>query len=154
MKEAKSKEDYRVGVDLFKEYAAQLGVDLGFQNFAAEVIGIEEQYSRPEGVLVIINDLRDLPMGCFGIRKFDEGVCELKRMYLREEARGQGMAKDMLLKSVQLAQELGYTSMRLDTLPTMQAAIALYQQFGFYEIAAYRYNPIPGTKYFEIQVAE
>ncbi len=148
--EANSVEDYQLAVGLFKEYAAQLGVDLEFQNFSSELEKMELHYTRPKGVLIIAYNEKYLPIGCFGIRNFENTTCELKRMYLRKEARGLGIGKLLLEKSISIGKELGYKSMRLDTLPTMQAAIGLYKKMGFYEIAPYRYNPIKGTKYFEI----
>lgn len=151
LKEAISGPDYQIATDLFKEYASQIGVDLQFQNFNTELENIATQYSRPEGVLIIVYD-NQLPLGCFGVRKLDNEICELKRMYLRNEARGRGLGKQLLTKSMQLGKELGYEKMRLDTLPSMQTAIGLYKKIGFYEIPPYRYNPIEGTKYMEIKL--
>lgn len=148
--EAKSKEEFKTGVDLFQEYATQLGVDLEFQNFREETHNIETQYSRPDGALFIAdNDLKKV-MGCFGVRSLEQSICELKRMYLRKEARGMGIGKQLLIKSLEVGKELGFKKMRLDTLPTMESAIGLYIKMGFCEIDPYRYNPIDGTKYFEI----
>lgn len=148
--EVKSDESYQIATELFKEYAAQIGVDLTFQNFNQELANIKQQYARPKGVLYIAYDKVQTPIGCFGIRSFEDAICELKRMYLKSAYRGLGIGKQLLLKSIALGKELGYTKMRLDTLPTMQSAIGLYQSIGFYEIAPYRFNPIEGTKYFEI----
>lgn len=150
-KEASTIEDYQLAAELFKEYALQLDVDLAFQDFNKELQNIEQIYSRPSGVLILAY-LNDELVGCAGIRKFENTVCELKRMYLRKQVRGKGMGKAFLQKSIALGCELNYTHMRLDTLPTMNQAIGLYEQEGFYEIPAYRFNPIEGTKYFEIKL--
>lgn len=151
LKEAETDKEYQTAAKLFKEYAVHIGVDLGFQNFDKEVENIENQYSRPNGAIFIAyND--KTPLGCFGIRKLEDAVCELKRMYLRKEARGHGTGKKLLKKSIELGKELGYEKMRLDTLPTMQSAIGLYEKAGFYEIEPYRFNPIKGAKYFEIKL--
>jgi len=152
--EAKSDKSYQIATSLFKEYAAQIGVDLSFQNFNQELANIQEQYARPKGVLYIAYDSSQNPIGCFGIRQFEDSICELKRMYLKSTYRGLGIGKQLLLKSIEVGRELGYTKMRLDTLPTMQSAIGLYQSIGFYEILPYRFNPIEGTKYFEIILEE
>ena len=81
---------------------------------------------------------------------FEDAISELKRMYVNKNYRGQGLGKRLLIKSIEVGKELGYKKMRLDTLPTMKAAIGLYKKMGFYEIPAYRFNPIEGTKYFEM----
>ena len=146
----KTDKAYQIAVNLFKEYASQIGVDLSFQNFNQELADIKSQYARPKGVLYIAYDKEQQPIGCFGIRVYEDSICELKRMYLKSHYRGLGIGKKLLLKSIQAGKELGYTKMRLDTLPSMKSAINLYKSIGFYEISAYRFNPIEGTKYFEI----
>ncbi len=151
--EASSSHDYQLAAALFKEYAGQLGIDLEFQDFKTELEYIEQIYRRPFGSILLVYINSDNLAGCAGIRKFENTICELKRMYLRKPARGQGMGKALLQKSIALAKELKYTRMRLDTLPTMKQAIKLYEQEGFYEISSYRYNPIKGTKYFEIELS-
>ncbi|MEL7120061.1 MAG: GNAT family N-acetyltransferase, partial [Bacteroidota bacterium] len=120
-----------------------------FQDFEKELENIESQYSRPEGILYIAYDEKGKAMGCFGIRKWAESICELKRMYINKAYRKQGFGSTFMSKSLEVAKELGYEKMRLDTLPTMHSAIQLYEKYGFYEIEPYRFNPIGGTKYFE-----
>ena len=148
--EVKSSREYKIAIRLFKEYAAQIDVDLSFQNFNQEIINIENQYCRPKGIIYLALNNNEKPIGCFGIRVFEDSICELKRMYLKKEYRRLGLGKLLLKKSIEVGKALNYKKMRLDTLPSMQAAISLYEQIGFYEIAAYRFNPIVGTKYFEI----
>ncbi len=150
--EVKSDKDYKTAIQLFKEYASQIGVDLEFQNFSNEIEEIERQYSRPKGVIFITYNEARSPLGCFGIRELEDSICELKRMYLKKEARGLGIGKRMLSKSIEIGKQLGYKKMRLDTLPTMQSAINLYKKVGFHEIEPYRYNPVDGAKYFEIEL--
>ena len=152
LREAVSEDDYTTGVELFKEYATHIGLDLEFQNFSSELKNLKSQYSRPEGILVIAYSEQQNPLGCFAVRKLDETICELKRMYLKELARGQGLGKMLMRKAIALAKELGYAKMRLDTLPSMLPALGLYKQFGFYEIQPYRFNPIEGTKYLEVRL--
>lgn len=79
--EAKSSKEYKIAINLFKEYAAQIGVDLSFQNFRQEILNIESQYGTPSGIIYLALDSKENPVGCFGIRPFENSVCELKRMY-------------------------------------------------------------------------
>ena len=95
---------------------------------------------------------KDFPSGCFGVRKLTESICELKRMYLKPEIQGLGIGTILMERSFKFAKELGYEKMRLDTLDTMHAAIALYTKMGFYEIEPYRFNPLKGAKYFEVDL--
>lgn len=152
LREAKSKNEFKIAIQLFQEYAAQIGVDLEFQDFSKELETIEEHYSRPTGVLILAKNDKSSLLGCFALRALKSSICELKRMYVRKEARGLGIGKEMLRESIEIGKKLGYKKMRLDTLPTMGPAIALYQKMGFYEIEPYRFNPIKGTKYFEIEL--
>lgn len=150
LKEATTWDDFQAAVELFREYAAGLGFDLGFQNFDEELSNIESQYSRPSGMVILVFTDSNIPVGCAGIRKFEPGICELKRMYLRETIRGKGAGKELLKRAIEAAGNLGYEKMRLDTLPTMAAAVNVYLKAGFYEIPQYRENPFPGAKFFEI----
>ena len=148
--EANSEEDYAQAASLFKEYAAQLSVDLSFQNFSQELANIRDQYGRPDGIIVLAYAGPNQLCGCFAIRKLEHEVCELKRMYLRKEYRGQGFGRKLLDSALQQAKKLAYQKMRLDTLPEMKQAIQLYKNMGFYDIPAYCYNPVPGTRYLEV----
>jgi ribosomal protein S18 acetylase RimI-like enzyme len=152
LKEVITEAEYTIAGDLFREYASQLDIDLAFQNFNKELETLHSQYSRPSGMIVIAFNETQTPLGCFGIRKFEGAICELKRMYLRKEARGLGMGSILLQRAIEIGKELGYEKMRLDTLPSMNTAIKLYKKAGFYEIEPYRFNPVEGTKYFEIML--
>jgi ribosomal protein S18 acetylase RimI-like enzyme len=152
LRSAQSENDYALAKDLFVAYASQLGVDLSFQNFSNELEKIRTEYGPPTGVIILVFDEKENAIGCFAIRKFQDSVCELKRMYLRNDFQGKGIGKAMLKNAIVLGRELGYERMRLDTLPTMKSAIKLYSKVGFYEIEPYRFNPIEGTKYFEIDL--
>ncbi len=152
LKEISSEQEFGEGIILFQEYAQDLGIDLSFQNFKQELRGIAEQYARPNGALIIAYDNKKQPLGCVGVRRLELKICELKRMYLKTEARGMGLGKQLLSKALAVAKEMNYHTMRLDTLETMDAAMGLYKKMGFYEIPAYRFNPFEEAKYFEIQL--
>jgi GNAT superfamily N-acetyltransferase len=139
---------FRVGAELFREYARSLGFDLSFQGFEEELLTIDRQYHAPNGALLLVYR-DDAPVGCAGIRQLEEGIAELKRMYLRPDFRGQGIGLELLNRSIAIAKDLGYWRIRLDTLSTMAPALRLYRKLGFREIAPYRFNPIEGTVYME-----
>lgn len=147
-KVASTPPDFDQAKILFREYADSLGVDLSFQSFENELQIIDQQYNLPTGALLLAYK-DDLPAGCAGIRKLDDETAELKRMYVQDRCRGQGIGVHLLEWSLQKAKELGYEKIRLDTLQSMTAAQALYRSFGFYEIEPYRFNPLEGTIYME-----
>jgi len=132
---------------LFREYADGLGVDLAFQEFARELDELPGDYVR---LLVARVDGR--PAGCVGVRPLGEGVCEMKRLYVRQAFRGHGLGRSLAEAAISAARELGYARMRLDTLPFMTEAMALYESLGFGDVEAYRFNPIRGSRYLELRL--
>ncbi len=135
--------------ELFSEYGMSLGIDLSFQDFPRELQTLPGKYAAPEGGAVILARLGAAPCGCVALRKIDESACEMKRLYVRPDARGLGIGAELVRRIIDVALERGYRVMRLDTLPNMKSAIALYASFGFHEIPAYTYNPIHGAVYME-----
>jgi ribosomal protein S18 acetylase RimI-like enzyme len=136
---------------IFREYATGLGVDLAFQDFERELEELPGKYSRPRGcVLLARADGRVI--GCIAMRPVDETVCEMKRLYVRPEARGLRLGRRLADSICAAAREAGYARIRLDTLPTMARAQEMYVSMGFRPIPAYVFNPVQGTKYMELDL--
>jgi ribosomal protein S18 acetylase RimI-like enzyme len=131
---------------LFRTYADALGVDLAYQGFAAELASLPGTYAPPAGALLIAVSAAGDPLGCVAVRPLAEpGVCEMKRLHTLPAARGGGIGRALAIAAMEAATEAGYVTLRLDTLPTMIAAQALYRQLGFEITPPYYDSPVPGT---------
>jgi len=148
---AKTTDQFVAARNLFVEYAEGLTIDLCFQNFEKELDEIPVQYNEPAGGLILIRHKHGY-MGCAGIRKLEDTIAELKRMYIQPRYRGSGLGRILLGRAVDLARELGYSKIRLDTLRTMDAAVNLYRKSGFTGIDPYYFNPSPEVLYFEKEI--
>ena len=135
---------------LFVEYAESLGFSLCFQNFDKELAGLPGNYAPPEGRLLLAEYGGQLA-GCVAMHKLEEGICEMKRLYLRAQFRGKGLGRALADRIFAEARQIGYQRMRLDTVePVMRDAVAMYRKLGFREIAPYCKNPIAGALYMEL----
>lgn len=146
-----SDQDYKEAARLIREYADRLNFDLSFQNFEDEMNSLPIMYNERDGGLFLAH-LYQQPAGVVGLRRFNDADGEIKRMFVREQARGNGIGKMLLKKCIETARALNYATVKLDTTDTMQSAIKLYLDAGFMEIEPYRYNPEKGARYFELSL--
>jgi ribosomal protein S18 acetylase RimI-like enzyme len=131
---------------LFRAYAASLGVDLSYQGFEAELAALPGAYTPPSGALLIAVSAAGASVGCVCVRALAEpGTCEMKRLHVAPSARGAGIGRALAVAAIQAATEAGHVAMRLDTLPSMIEAQALYRRLGFEVTAPYYYSPVRGT---------
>jgi ribosomal protein S18 acetylase RimI-like enzyme len=131
---------------LFRAYAASLPIDLAYQGFATELATLPGAYAAPSGALLLARDRTGAPIGCAALRPLAEpGCCEMKRLYVAPAARGLGLGRALMEAIVGEAARLGYREVRLDTLPTMTAAIAMYRAAGFAPVAPYYDTAPAGT---------
>ena len=150
--EAKTDAEIDAARRIFREYESWLGLDLCFQGFEEELAGLPGKYSSPDGRLFLAYSEEDLA-GCAALRKIDPGVCEMKRLFVRDEFRRFGIGRLLIDKLLTAARDIGYRAMRLDTYPAkMGKAVGLYRQYGFIEIPAYYHNPYEGVLFMELQL--
>ncbi len=147
----KNDEDFEIIKGLFVEYADSLGFDLGFQGFEEELANLPGDYASPEGCLLLAV-YQEQVAGCVGLGKLSESICEMKRLYVRPDLRGLKIGIALAEAIIEQARKVGYTCIRLDTVPSMETARALYVSLGFKEIEPYRYNPIEGTVFMELNL--
>jgi putative acetyltransferase len=144
--------DFATARALFEEYQRSLGFSLCFQNFDAELAGLPGASAPPEGRLLLAF-ADDAPAGCIALRKIEEEICEMKRLWVRPAFRGTGLGRRLVEDVLREARGIGYRRIRLDTLPSMTAAQALYLSLGFTDIPPYNDHPIEGTRFMEAPLA-
>ncbi len=130
---------------LFREYQAHLGIDLCFQGFEAELAGLPGKYKA-----IWFAEVEGKIAGVVALRPLEEGIGEMKRLFVRPEFQGRGLGKALAEKVVEGARHEGYRALRLDTLSTMETAVALYRKMGFVDIAPYTVNPVDGAMFLEL----
>ena len=130
---------------LFLEYASSLGVDLAFQNFDDELASLPGDYDP-----ILVARWNDALAGCVAMHPYGDDICEMKRLYVRPDFRKHHIGRALALRIIEEARSRGYRAMRLDTLPSMQGAMRLYESLGFVDIEPYRYNPIAGSRFLEL----
>ena len=141
--------------ELFREYAATLGVDLCFQGFEGELMSLPGDYAAPGGALLLAT-VDGQPAGCGALRALLDSdypnACEMKRLYVRRAFRRFGLGRELAQRLIDLAVQAGYSTLLLDTLDDMEAAREMYASLGFEEIPPYYFNPIPGAHYLKVQL--
>lgn len=142
--------------DLFREYGSLPGVAPCLEDFEREVVSLPGLYAPAAGRLLLA--IQESPgkseeaIGCVALRKLEQDVCEMKRLYVRPAFRGNGAGRELIQSLITEARTIGYRVMLLDTLPTMKEAHKLYLALGFREISSYQQNPISGALFFEFRL--
>jgi len=137
---------------LFREYEAFLGIDLCFQNFEAELAELPGRYAPPDGALFLAW-VGDRIEGCVALRDLGDGVCEMKRLYVRPACRGLGLGRQLAERLVEEASAIGYTKMKLDTFEFLDGAVQIYQEMGFRRTGSYYENPHQRVQYWELALS-
>jgi ribosomal protein S18 acetylase RimI-like enzyme len=137
--------------ELFREYAAGLGLDLCFQHFNEELATLPGKYAEPRGRLYLLT--QDVGYaGCGALRPFQDDIAEVKRLYIRPAFRRRGYGRLVSQRLLADARQIGYRAVVLDTLRTMIEALALYASLGFRETAPYYHNPSPEVCYLRLEL--
>jgi GNAT superfamily N-acetyltransferase len=151
--QANSVEDIAAARRLFEEYAASIDTDLCFQNFSKELAGLPGAYAPPRGRLLLAV-VDGVPVGCVGLRPHDSTTGEMKRLFVQPGHQGRGLGKALVEVVIAEARDIGYTSLLLDTLPSMQSAIRLYEALGFVRRAPYFDSPVGGNVFMELNLGK
>lgn len=136
---------------LFSEYASCLSIDLSFQDFDREFAALPGDYAPPTGCILLAKAESEA-VGCVALRRISEDVCEMKRLYVKPPSREQGIGRRLSESVIGEARARGYRIMKLDTLPSMREALRLYDSLGFRKIAPYRYNPVKGAVFMQLDL--
>jgi ribosomal protein S18 acetylase RimI-like enzyme len=149
-RQAESAAEIAQARELFLEYAQSLGFSLCFQNFDQELANLPGDYAPPDGRLLLA-EFEGQVAGCVALHKLEEGICEMKRLYLRPQFRGKGLGRALANRIIAESRGIGYQRMRLDTVePVMKDAVGMYRRIGFREISPYCANPVAGALYMEL----
>jgi ribosomal protein S18 acetylase RimI-like enzyme len=148
---AQTDEDFEVAKKLLVEYVDSLGFDLGFQNFEQELADLPNYFASPEDCLLLAT-YENQTVGCVVIKRFDNGICEMKRLYVKPQFQGVGIGRALAEAVIKQARKVGYNSMRLDMVLPREAARNLYFSLGFEDIESYRYNPMEKAVFMELKL--
>jgi len=151
IRQAGTAEQIALSRGLLEEYASGLGIDLSYQGFATELAGLPGAYAPPRGRLLLALAYGEAA-GCVALRALEGMACEMKRLFVRPAFRGQSLGRRLAERVVEEARGIGYRTMRLDTLPSMHAAIQLYEALGFVRCAAYYQTPLRDTVFMELEL--
>lgn len=147
--QASSPGHYARARKIIEDYQRWLGIDLCFQNFQDELASLPAMYGPPKGA-ILLAEMDGEDAGCVALRDMGAGVAEMKRLYVAPDYRGLGIGRSLTEEFISVAQRLGYSAIRLDTIPRLGVAYTIYQKFGFRKIARYNNNPDPDTIYLEL----
>jgi putative acetyltransferase len=149
--QAETKEQIETARKLFREYEAWAGINLCFQSFDEEVANLPGKYAAARRGRLLLAFSDEKPAGCIALRKLEDGVCEMKRLFVKDEFRGQKIGIALIEKLIEEARKIGYARIRLDTYPPkMGKAVSLYEAYGFREIPPYYQNPYGDTLFMEL----
>jgi len=151
IKKASSENDIQIAQQLLREYGELRCYDIALGDYEKEIASLPGEYAEPNGCFLLAFH-EDVPAGCVALRRRSEKVSEMKRLYVKPDYRGKGLGRALVDELIKEAREKGYHLMRLDTHPWMKEAEELYKSVGFYEIEPYRFNPIEGVKFFELDL--
>jgi putative acetyltransferase len=135
--------------NIFIEYAEFLQVDLCFQDFEKELQTLHQVYAQPKGCIILAKEEGKV-VGCIALKPIGDGVCEMKRLYVRPIARSKSLGSVLVEELIDFAKKAEYKTMKLDTLTTLTHAVKLYRSMGFIETKPYVYNPLNEVLYFEL----
>jgi ribosomal protein S18 acetylase RimI-like enzyme len=151
--QATSPAHIQIARELFREYSAWLEIDVCFQDFERELANLPGDYAPPAGRLLLAFDDDNATAGYIALRPLGNDICEMKRLFVRPSFRGAGLGRQLADRILAEARDIGYTKMRLDTIPEkMGRAIAMYRSLGFKEIDRYYDNPFDGAIFMEVEL--
>lgn len=151
IKHCSTDSDYVFAKRVANDYISWLNMDLTFQNVEKEFSEFQTMYGHPGGAYLLAF-VDDDVAGGVGLRRWEAGVCEMKRLYVYDRFKGKGIGKALCEELIKEAKRIGYASMRLDTIDRLATAIRLYKSLGFIEIEKYRDNPDPTARFMELKL--
>ncbi|HVE56508.1 MAG TPA: GNAT family N-acetyltransferase [Pyrinomonadaceae bacterium] len=149
--QAETEEQIETARKLFREYETWIGLALCFQNFDEEVANLPDKYAAARRGRLLLAFADEKLAGCIALRKLEDGICEMKRLFVKDEFRGQRIGIALIEKLIEEARKIGYKKIRLDTYPPKMAkAVSIYESYGFREIPPYYRNPYGDTLFMEL----